>query len=74
MRVKELVCAGDKVCVNTTLNQVMHCRALVLEKIGNEYNVFNVDYGNKELVKSNDIFELPEELGKVCLIFTYMYQ
>lgn len=43
----------------------MHCRALVLERIENEYSVFNVDYGNKELVNPNDIFELPEELGKV---------
>lgn len=76
--VKEMVNIGDKVCVNTQLNQVMYCRALVLEKFGNEYNVFNVDFGNKELVNSNDIFELPEEFEKVCIyifidIFSIIY-
>lgn len=71
MRIKETVNVGDKVCVHTTLNQVMYCRALVLDRTENECNVLNVDYGNKETVCLNDIFELPEEFEKVCLIYVY---
>lgn len=46
----------------------MYSRAIITNEIGNEYTVFYVDYGNEELVSSDDIFKLPEELGKVCYI------
>lgn len=56
---------GDKVCVQSTLNSVMFCRALITNKFKDEYNVFYVDYGNTELVTSEDIFELSQELKEV---------
>lgn len=43
----------------------MFSRASIINKIGNAYNVFYMDYGNTECVSSDDVFELPEELKKV---------
>lgn len=64
----KLLNIGDKVCVQSTLNSVMFCRALITNKFNDEYNVFYVDYGNTELVVSEDIFELSQELQEVCFI------
>lgn len=61
----KLLNIGDKVCVQSTLNSVMFCRALITNKFNDEYNVFYVDYGNSELVTSEDIFELSQELQEV---------
>jgi len=65
---KELLKIGDKVCVRSFLNNVMFSRAIIVNNISNEYLVFYLDYGNEELVSSDDIFKLSEELGKVCYI------
>lgn len=46
----------------------MYSRARIIDKNDNEYNVFYLDYGNNELVASEDIFELPRDLEKVCVI------
>lgn len=43
----------------------MHSRALIIDIIDNDYNVFYVDYGNTELVNAEDIMDLPKELEKV---------
>jgi len=43
----------------------MHSRAIIIDIIDNEYNVFYLDYGNTELVSAEDIMALPEELEKV---------
>lgn len=56
---------GDRVCVKSLINMVMYSRALVVDKIGNDFKVFYVDYGNTELVNIDDILELPNELEKV---------
>lgn len=64
---------GDKVCVKSILNMVMYCRAFIISKSGNEYNVFYLDYGNTELVSANDIFELPIELEKVSYVHKILF-
>lgn len=46
----------------------MYSRAVILGKNGNRYNVFYLDYGNKEIVDYEEIFELPKELEKVSCI------
>lgn len=46
----------------------MYSRAIITNKIDNEYAVFYFDYGNEELVSSDDIFKLSEELEKVRYI------
>uniref|UniRef100_A0A2H8TQY2 Tudor domain-containing protein 1 n=2 Tax=Melanaphis sacchari TaxID=742174 RepID=A0A2H8TQY2_9HEMI len=62
---KENLKVGDKVCVeNSLLNLVMYSRALIIDIIDNEYNVFYLDYGNTELVNVEDIIDLPKELEK----------
>uniref|UniRef100_A0A2S2R425 Tudor domain-containing protein n=2 Tax=Sipha flava TaxID=143950 RepID=A0A2S2R425_9HEMI len=65
----KLLNIGDKVCVISTLNPIMYCRAQIKDKINDEFRVFCIDYGNEELVCAEDIFELPKELEKVCFIF-----
>lgn len=45
----------------------MYSRAIVKDKIGEDYLVFCVDVGNTELVNIDDIFELPNELEKEVL-------
>jgi len=65
---KELFKIGDKVCVRSFLNNVMFSRAIIVNNIGNEYLVFYLDYGNEELVSSDDIFKLSGELEKVHYI------
>jgi len=45
----------------------MHSRALIIEIIDNQYNVFYLDYGNTEIVNSEDIMDLPKDLEKVYL-------
>lgn len=37
-------------------------RAIVKDKIGEDYKVYYVDFGNTEIVNVDDIFELPKEL------------
>ncbi|XP_026818102.1 uncharacterized protein LOC113557019 isoform X2 [Rhopalosiphum maidis] len=61
---KENLKIGDKVCVQSLLNVVMHSRAIIIDIIDNKYNVFYLDYGNTELVSDEDIMALPEELEK----------
>lgn len=56
---------GDKVSVQSLINMVMYSRALIIDIIDNDYNVFYLDYGNTELVKAEDIMDLPKELEKV---------
>lgn len=56
---------GDKVYVRSLLNMVMFSRATIIDKIDDKYKVFYIDYGNNELVNSDDIFELPDEFKKV---------
>lgn len=56
---------GDKVCVKSLINVVMHSRALIIDIIDNDYNVFYLDYGNTELVNAEDIMDLPKEFEKV---------
>lgn len=64
--IKENINIEDKlVCVRSSINIVMYCRAFIIDKIGNEYNVLYVDYGSKELVEREDIFELPEQMAAV---------
>ncbi|KAE9524914.1 hypothetical protein AGLY_014964 [Aphis glycines] len=55
---------GDKVSVQSLINVVMYSRALIIDIIDNNYNVFYLDYGNTELVKAEDIMDLPKELEK----------
>lgn len=59
---------GDKVCVKSLLNVVMHSRACITDIIDSEYNVFYLDYGNTEIVNAEDIMDLPKELEKVFII------
>ncbi|XP_022168298.1 uncharacterized protein LOC111032328 isoform X2 [Myzus persicae] len=61
---KEMLKIGDKVCVKSLLNVVMHSRAQITNIIDNEYNVFYLDYGNTEIVNAEDIMDLPKELEK----------
>lgn len=52
----------------------MYSRARIIDKIDNEYNVFYLDYGNTEVVASEDIFELPNDLKEeVCVILYLLY-
>lgn len=43
----------------------MYCRAVIINKNGNEYNVFHLDYGSNELVNAEYIFELSREFSTV---------
>lgn len=61
---KEILKIGDKVCVKSLLNVVMHSRALITDIIDNEYKVFYLDYGNTEIVNAEDIMNLSKELEK----------
>jgi len=62
---KEQLNIGDKVCVKSSINMIMYSRARIVEILGDQYNVFYLDYGNTELVDSEDIFELPTEFEKI---------
>lgn len=64
---------GDKVCVRSSLN-IMYCRALIINKNGNEYNVFHLDYGCNELVDIEDIYELSKEFEKVIHKYIIIYK
>ncbi|KAL4141977.1 hypothetical protein QTP88_004511 [Uroleucon formosanum] len=61
---KEMLKIGDKVCVKSLLNVVMHSRACIMNIIDNEYYVFYLDYGNTEIVNAEDMMDLPKELEK----------
>lgn len=71
--VDKLLSIGDKVCINSSLNNVMFSRAQIIDRIGNQYSVFNLDSGSKELVDSDDIFKLAKEFEKVYIIFRCTY-
>lgn len=46
-------------------------RAKILENVTNyDYLIFFIDYGNKEVVNVNEIYELPDELLTVSM-FNY---
>lgn len=62
---KEKLKVGDKVCVKSLLNLIMYSRAIIIDINDNLYKVFYLDYGNTEIVNSEDILDLPKELQKV---------
>lgn len=57
---------GDIVCVSTIVNSITLCRAKIENIIDDQCDVFYFDFGVKERVKLDDIFELPETLKIVC--------
>lgn len=67
---KNHIVVGDLVKVYTPLN--CFSRAKILKNNHNGYfNVFFIDIGSTETVQSDVIFELTEELKKVCLYIMY---
>lgn len=59
---------GDRVFVKSETIANTYCRGLIHNKLGNNYDVHLIDYGNDELFDTEDIHELPKELYEVCII------